>query len=110
MCGFSACEKECDHEVVEANVDYSEAIIACWDISSDTRSELLEICADGTFNTLGSINKAPFVEEGTWALNKNRLVLTTDEGKIHFSGTIVVYPEDVITEFSGYLDRIREMY
>ena len=96
MCGFSACEKECDHEVIEANVDYSESIIACWDISSDTRSELLEICADGTFNTLGSINKEPFVEEGTWTLNKNRLVLTTDEGKIHFSGTIAVYPEDVM--------------
>ena len=69
MCGFSACEKECDHEVIEANVDYSESIIACWDISSDTRSELLEICADGTFNTLGSIIKETFVEEGTWTLN-----------------------------------------
>ena len=97
MCGFTACEKECDHDFMDENVDYSKSVIGCWDISgNETISELLELCADGTFNTLGEKNGEIFVEEGTWTLSKNRLVLTTDEGKIHFSGTITVYPEDVM--------------
>ena len=97
MCGFASCSEECDHDIIDVNVDYSESVIGCWDISGhETISELLEICTDGTFNTLGSKNGEIFVEEGTWTLSNNRLVLTTDEGKIHFSGTITVYPEDVM--------------
>ena len=94
MCSLNSCTEDCDHEIVE--VDYSKTIQGIWTFESETFEEAIAFYADGKFSAMGSMGEEDYVINGTWTLQQNRLVLTTSEGKIHFSGTISVYAEDVV--------------
>ena len=92
--GFTACEKECNHDSIE--VDYSEAIIGRWSHASEKCEEGYEFRADGTFDVLGGDGENVWYEVGTWKLSNNYLALTTTEGKTFFSGTVTVFDDEVM--------------
>ena len=94
MCGLNSCSDDCDHDLM--NVDYSKSILGTWIYDSETYEEGIGIYEDGKFSALGSKDNAMFYVNGTWSLNKNQLVLTTTDGMTHFSGTVEIYPEDVM--------------
>ena len=94
MLGFTACEKDCDHDIID--VDYSKSILGIWYFKSETFEENFRFDDDGKFIAVGEKSKELYSVDGTWTLNKNRLVLTTNEGETYFSGTIEVYAEDVM--------------
>ena len=94
MLGFTACEKDCDHDIID--VDYSKSILGIWYFKSETFEENFRFDDDGKFIAVGEKSKELYTIDGTWTLNKNRLVLTTNEGETYFSGTIEVYAEDVM--------------
>ena len=93
MCGLASCN-DCDHDVID--VDYSKSIIGVWSSESETYEEGIRFYDDGKFSAFGNKGEGDYFVDGTWALQQNRLVLTTNEGKTHFSGTIEVYAKDVM--------------
>ena len=94
MLGLTACEKECDHDFIAG--DYSKTILGTWSFDSETFDEDIVFYADGKFSALNYIDNETAIVDGTWTLNRNRLVLTTSEGATHFSGTISVYAGEVM--------------
>lgn len=93
ICGLNSCN-DCDHDFIE--VDYSKSIIGVWSSESERYEEGIRFYEDGKFSAFGNKGEGDYFVDGTWALQQNRLVLTTNEGKMHFSGTIEVYAEDVM--------------
>ncbi len=93
ICGLNSCN-DCDHDVID--VDYSKSIIGVWSSESERYEEGIRFYEDGKFSAFGNKGEGDYFVDGTWALQQNRLVLTTNEGKMHFSGTIEVYAEDVM--------------
>lgn len=51
MLGFTACDKDCDHEFIE--VDYSNDIVGTWTIIEPDHSAAYVFNADGTVSTTG---------------------------------------------------------
>ena len=94
LLGLTACEKDCDHDFIAE--DYNKTILGTWSFDSETFDEDIVFYADGKFSALNYIANETSLVNGTWTLNRNRLVLTTDEGATHFSGTISVYAEEVM--------------
>ena len=105
LLGFTACEKECIDDIV-----YSETFIGNWSYASEGVEEVYEFCADGTFNVLGGDGENAWYEVGTWKLDNNYLVLTTNEGKTFFSGTIAVYAKEVMVMTSDQTKETRVYY
>ena len=94
MIGLNSCSEDCDHDVID--VDYSKSILGTWSSESETYEEGIRFNDDGKFSAFGNKGEGDFYVDGTWVLKQNRLVLTTNEGKTHFSGSIEVYAEDVM--------------
>ena len=51
MLGFTACEKDCDHDFIE--VDYSKDIVGTWTVLEPEHSAAYIFNADGTLSTTG---------------------------------------------------------
>ena len=94
LCGLNSCSEDCDHDVID--VDYSKSILGVWSSESETYEEGIRFYEDGKFIAFGNKGEGDYYVDGTWTLQQNRLVLTTNEGHTHFSGTIEVYAEDVM--------------
>lgn len=94
MIGLNSCSEDCDHDVID--VDYSKSIIGVWSSESETYEEGIRFYDDGKFTAFGDKGEGEFFVDGTWTLNRNRLLLTTNEGQTHFSGIIEVYAGDVM--------------
>ena len=94
MIGLNSCSEDCDHDVID--VDYSKSIIGVWSSESETYEEGIRFYDDGKFTAFGDKGEGEFFVDGTWTLNRNRLLLTTNEGQTHFSGIIEVYASDVM--------------
>ena len=94
MCGLNSCSEDCDHDVID--VDYSKSIVGVWSSESESYEEGIRFYDDGKFIAFGNKGEGDFYVDGTWTLQQNRLLLTTNEGETHFSGIIEVYAEDVM--------------
>ena len=79
MCGFSACEKDCDHNFIE--VDYNKELVGTWTTHSAYYSEALVISADGSVVSTG-IENGEYWEEvkGSIKTVNNKMTMTFEDG------------------------------
>ena len=101
---LTACDKDDDNnnDNDDLLVDYTEDIIGIWGIGDDKAVSFYD---DATF--LATYSEAGLFE-GTYTLQQNKLVMTTLEGEILFSGTIKIFPKDVIL-FTNSKDNTTEL-
>ena len=79
MLGFSACEKDCDHEFIE--VDYSNDIVGIWTCLELDHSVAYIFNADGTVSTTG-VDSEGYWEDvnGTYSVVNNKITMAFDSG------------------------------
>jgi len=85
MLGFTACDKDCDHEFIE--YDYNEALIGTWTCLEEGQAEAMVINPDGSFEVTG------FMKGGSGSLYESK-------------GTIKVVNNKVSLVFEGDKDVI----
>ena len=73
--GFTACEKDCDHEFIE--YDYSKALVGTWTyVSDDGLAEAMVIKEDGSFAVIGIMEGGSSYEvKGTVKVVNNKVYL-----------------------------------
>lgn len=106
MLGFTACEKDCDHDFIE--YDYSEALVGTWTYFADNgQAEAMVINPDGSFDVTGIMAGGSLYEEkGTIKVVNNKVSLVFEgdkeviEGRLELvsgkSMSIVLFEEDNI--------------
>ena len=79
ICGFTACEKDCDHDFIE--VDYNKELVGTWTTHSAYYSEALVISADGSVVSTG-IENGEYWEEVKGNINtvNNKMTMTFEDG------------------------------
>ena len=88
MLGFTACDKDCDHDFIE--YDYSEALIGTWTYTAGSQAEAIVINPDGSFTITGTmIHGALYEEKGTIKVVNNKVTLAYDSGDV-FEGRLEV--------------------
>ena len=104
MLGFTACNKDCDHDFIE--VDYSKELVGTWTYVEGSQAEAIEINPDGSCTITGvMIHGALYEEKGTIKVVNNKVTLAYDSGDV-FEGrlelvagkslSIVLFEEDNI--------------
>ena len=80
MLGFSACEKDCDHEFIE--YDYSKDLVGTWThVAENGQAEAMVIKADGSFEITGISGVGSLYEEkGTIKVVNNKVTLAYNSG------------------------------
>ena len=75
MLGFTACDKDCDHDFIEH--DYSEALVGTWTyIAEGGLAEAMVINPNGSFTTTGIMKGGSLYEEkGTIKVVNNKVSL-----------------------------------
>ena len=74
MLGFTACEKDCDHEFIEH--DYNEALIGTWTYVEGELAEAMVINPNGSFEVTGVMAGGSLYEEkGTIKVVNNKVSL-----------------------------------
>lgn len=87
MLGFTACNKDCDHNFIE--YDYSEALIGTWTYVEGEQAEAMIINPDGSFNITGVMKGGSLYEEkGTIKVVNNKVTLAFDGDKETFEGRL----------------------
>ena len=87
MLGFSACEKDCDHDFIE--VDHSKDLAGTWTFVEDDLAEAMVIKADGSFTTTGVARGGSLYEEkGTIKVVNNKVTLAFEGDKETFEGRL----------------------
>ena len=88
MLGFSACEKDCDHDFIE--VDHSKDLVGTWTyVAEDGLAEAMVISPDGSFNVTGVMKGGSLYEEkGTIKVVNNKVTLAFDGDKETFEGRL----------------------
>ena len=75
MLGFSACEKDCDHDFIE--VDHSKDLVGTWTCLEADLAQAFVFNADGTATTTGVENGKYWENVNvTWKLKNNKLTLS----------------------------------
>ena len=88
MLGFTACDKDCDHEFIE--YDYSKDLVGTWTYVNGEQAEAIEIKGDGSFTITGvMIHGALYEEKGTIKVVNNKVTLAYDSGDV-FEGRLEV--------------------
>ena len=79
MCGFSACEKDCDHNFIE--VDYNKALVGTWTCLQNGYAEALVISADGSAVSTG-VEDGEYWEgiKGNIKTINNKMTMTFEDG------------------------------
>ena len=79
MLGFTACEKDCDHNFIE--VDYHKELVGTWTTHSAYYSEALVISADGSVVSTG-IENGEYWEgiKGNINTVNNKMTMTFEDG------------------------------
>lgn len=109
MLGFSACEKDCDHDFIE--VDHSKDLVGTWTCMEANYAEALVINADGSVLSTG-------VEDGEYWENikgniktvNNKMTMTFEDDD-NFEGRFEMIPGEafvIIEEGTG--DRLTYRY
>ena len=101
--GFTACDKDCDHNFIE--YDYSEALVGTWTyIAENGQAEAMVINPDGSFAITGIMQGGHLYEEkGTIKVENNKVSLVYEgdteaiEGRLELvagkSLSIILYEE-----------------
>ena len=87
MLGFTACDKDCDHDFIEH--DFTQDIVGTWTFLEDDLAEAMVIKADGSFTTTGVARGGSLYEEkGTIKVVNNKVTLAFDGDKDTFEGRL----------------------
>ena len=87
MLGFSACEKDCEHDFIEH--DFTKDIVGTWTSLNGELAEAMVIKADGSFTTTGVMKGGYLYEEkGTIKVVNNKVTLAFDGDKETFEGRL----------------------
>ena len=89
MLGFTACDKDCDHDFIEH--DFTKDIVGTWTYVNGEQAEAMVIKEDGSFTTTGVMRGGSLYEEtGTIKVVNNKVTLAFDgdneayEGRLEF--------------------------
>ena len=86
MLGFTACDKDCEHDFIEH--DFTKELVGTWTYVQGEQAEAIEIKADGTFAITGvMIHGALYEEKGTIKVVNNKVTLAYDSGDV-FEGRL----------------------
>ena len=86
MLGFSACEKDCDHDFIE--VDHNKDLVGTWTCLEEDQSEAMVINPDGSFEVTGIMKGGALYEEkGTIKVVNNKVSLAYNSGDV-FEGRL----------------------
>ena len=113
MLGFTACEKDCDHNFIEH--DFTQDIVGTWTSLNGELAEAMVIKADGSFTTTGVMKGGSLYEEkGTIKVVNNKVSLTFEgdkeavEGRLEFvagkSLSIVMFDDNDVRLTYDYCD------
>ena len=87
MLGFTACDKDCDHNFIEH--DFTQDIVGTWTTLNGELAEAMVIKADGSFTTTGVMKGGSLYEEkGTIKVVNNKVTLAFDGDKETFEGRL----------------------
>ena len=87
MLGFTACDKDCDHDFIEH--DFTQDIVGTWTTLNGELAEAMVIKADGSFTTTGVMKGGSLYEEkGTIKVVNNKVSLAFDGDKETFEGRL----------------------
>ena len=87
MLGFTACDKDCDHNFIEH--DFTQDIVGTWTTLNGELAEAMVIKADGSFTTTGVMKGGSMYEEkGTIKVVNNKVTLAFDGDKDTFEGRL----------------------
>ena len=87
MLGFTACDKDCDHDFIEH--DFTQDIVGTWTTLNGELAEAMVIKADGSFTTTGVMKGGSLYEEkGTIKVVNNKVTLAFDGDKDTFEGRL----------------------
>ena len=87
MLGFTACDKDCDHDFIEH--DFTQDIVGTWTTLNGELAEAMVIKADGSFTTTGIAKGGSLYEEkGTIKVVNNKVTLAFDGDKDTFEGRL----------------------
>ena len=87
MLGFTACDKDCDHNFIEH--DFTQDIVGTWTTLNGELAEAMVIKADGSFTTTGVMEGGSLYEEkGTIKVVNNKVTLAFDGDKDTFEGRL----------------------
>ena len=86
MLGFTACDKDCDHDFIEH--DFTQDIVGTWTSLNGELAEAMVIKADGSFTTTGVMKGGSLYEEkGTIKVVNNKVTLAYNSGDV-FEGRL----------------------
>lgn len=87
MLGFTACDKDCDHNFIEH--DFTQDLVGTWTFLNGEQAEAMVIKADGSFTTTGIMKGGSLYEEkGTIKVENNKVTLAFDGDKDTFEGRL----------------------
>ena len=87
MLGFTACDKDCDHEFIEH--DYNEALIGTWTYVEGELAEAMVINPNGSFEVTGVMAGGSLYEEkGTIKVVNNKVSLVFEGDKDVIEGRL----------------------
>ena len=88
MLGFTACDKDCDHNFIEH--DHSEALVGTWTyIAEGGLAEAMVINPDGSFTTTGVMQGGSLYEEkGTIKVVNNKVTLAFEGDNEAYEGRL----------------------
>ena len=87
MLGFTACDKDCDHDFIEH--DFTKELVGTWTTLNGELAEAMVIKADGSFTTTGVMKGGSLYEEkGTIKVVNNKVTLAFDGDKDTFEGRL----------------------
>ena len=86
MLGFTACDKDCDHDFIEH--DFTQDIVGTWTSLNGELAEAMVIKAAGSFTTTGVMKGGSLYEEkGTIKVVNNKVTLAYNSGDV-FEGRL----------------------
>ena len=87
MLGFTACDKDCDHDFIE--YDFTKELVGTWTTLNGELAEAMVIKADGSFTTTGVMKGGSLYEEkGSIKVVNNKVTLAFDGDKETFEGRL----------------------
>ena len=89
MLGFTACDKDCDHDFIE--YDNTKNLVGTWTYLEEGQAEAMVIKADGSFEVTGVMNGgngALYEEKGTIKVVNNKVTLAFDGDKDVIEGRL----------------------
>ena len=80
MLGFTACDKDCDHDFIEH--DFTQDIVGTWTCveAENEFAEALVIKADGSVEVKGSVNGEYWESKGTIKVVNNKMIYNLENG------------------------------